>query len=76
MSNAEIADNAVTVGELRDILADYPQDALVIIADSRSNDFTPLESVEGGEYDAINETHGDFNPTEDDEDAVCLYPFE
>lgn len=72
----EVVENALTVGELRDILADFPQDALVILSANADGDiYTPLELVEGGEYDPSSEIHGDFTATDDEENAVCLYPF-
>jgi hypothetical protein len=72
----EVVENAVTVGELRDILADFPADALVILASNADGDvYTPLELVEGGEYDASSEIHGDFTATDDEENSVCLFPF-
>lgn len=72
----EIVENAITVGELRDILADFPQEAVVILASNADGDiFTPLELVEGGEYDPSSEIHGDFTITNDEENSVCLFPF-
>lgn len=74
---SKIIENAVTVGELKDFLADYPDKAHVILAsDADGSSYTVLEYVEGGQYESSSRVHGDFTPTDDEEDAVCLIPFE
>lgn len=76
MLSPEVIENAITVGELRDILADFPHDALVVLSSNADGDvYTLLELVEGGEYDPSSDIHGDFTATDDEENSVCLFPF-
>lgn len=69
-----ISENALTVGEIREMIAGYPEEAIMIVAtDADGSSFSPVAAVEAGEYTPSYGFHGDFVPT-DDVDAVCLYP--
>lgn len=73
---SEIIENAVTVGELKEFLEDYPDKAYIVLStDADGSDYRLLEYVEGGQYEPASEIHGDFTPTNSEEDAVCLIPF-
>lgn len=70
----------MTVKDLRDLLAQMPDDALVILAeDPEGNGYGPLESVVEGAYNPITTYSGDFwsaptAPRMFPINAVCLTP--
>ncbi len=76
----------LTVGELRNILEQYPDDMMIILAeDGEGNSFAPLVDTTSGHYISETDYNGDFVSDEDiadDEDlnldgatpAVVFWP--
>lgn len=76
-----------TVGELRQILQLFPDDALVVLSkDGEGNDFSPLAEVTSGQYHAESSWAGGYESDDYVEDeglaiaegaavrAICLWP--
>lgn len=68
----------MTVKELREFLAEFPDNALVVMAkDAEGNDYSPLSEAYQGRYVAKNGWSGEFTSEEEateGETALVLWP--
>ena len=71
----------MTTGELKKLLADLPDETLVVMAkDGEGNSFSPFDSVSEGSYFESNKWSGDFYTTTGTpktggwQPAICLWP--
>lgn len=70
---------AITVKQLRELLAECPDEAIVVLSkDAEGNSFSPLPAGDGlsqGRYVASSTWSGEFRSDDPDEVvAVCLWP--
>jgi hypothetical protein len=82
----KIREHALTVSKLKALLAELPDDALVVLSrDGEGNGFSPLADTSTGKYEPEQPWFGEFHeapthpardeqPAEDALDAVCLWP--
>lgn len=86
-TNPHTSEHHVTVAQLRDMLTDLPDEAVIVLAkDGEGNDFSPLsgplgvhwyrpESTWAGEVHPIGEDAGEvYEPDGNELIAVALYP--
>lgn len=67
-------EHTITVGRLREMLSHFPDTCGVVISkDSEGNMFSPLSSLDRGEYEPDSTWSGDYRSTEHGGTAVCLW---
>lgn len=69
-------EHTITVGRLRELLANYPDGYGVVISkDSEGNVFSPFSSADSGDYEPECTWSGDYRETDlPGGNAVCLWP--
>jgi hypothetical protein len=78
---------AMTVKQLKEVLAGLPDDMLIVISkDAEGNDYSPLSNLTTGEYTPDSTWRGEFYPYADEEgteflpleecNSACLWPGE